>query len=132
MTLEISQAARHALSTWLDHQSALKEASDHTISAYRTDVVDFIAFLTAHHAEPLGLAPLARVTTSDMRGWLAHLRAQGIASRSVARKRADVDAGGFEPRVEASRNDRSRLERDAFAQNTAPQTRVRHRSRAQK
>ncbi|MFW2588696.1 tyrosine recombinase XerC [Sagittula sp. SSi028] len=105
MTFEISQAARHALATWLDHQRALKEASEHTVTAYRTDVVDFIAFLTSHHAEPQGLAPLARVTTSDMRGWLAHLRGQGISSRSVARKLSAVktfyrwlaEREGFEP-----------------------------------
>ena len=47
MTLEISQAARHALSTWLDHARTLQGRSENTLSAYRADVVDFDAFLSA-------------------------------------------------------------------------------------
>ncbi|GAA4220521.1 tyrosine recombinase XerC [Sagittula sp. NFXS13] len=105
MTLDISQAARHALATWLDHTRALKDRSDNTVTAYRADVMDFISFLTAHHAEPQGLAPLARVTTSDMRAWMAHLRGQDIAPRSMARKLSAVktfyrwlaEREGFEP-----------------------------------
>ncbi|MBP0482694.1 tyrosine recombinase XerC [Sagittula salina] len=105
MTLEISQAARHALATWLDHIRALKDGSENTVSAYRADVLDFITFLTVHHAEPQGLAPLARVTTSDMRAWLAHLKRHDIAARSVARKLSAVktfyrwlsEREGFEP-----------------------------------
>lgn len=105
MTLEISPAARHALANWLDATRALKGAADNTIEAYRRDVLDFIVFLTLHHAEPQGLTPLARVTTSDMRGWMAGLRAGGCASRSVARKLSAVksfyrwlaEREGFEP-----------------------------------
>ncbi len=105
MTLEISPAARTALADWLEHAKALRDASDNTITAYRADVVDFIAFLTQHHAEPQGLAPLARVTTADMRAWMAHLRRTQISSRSMARKLSAVktfyrwlsEREGFEP-----------------------------------
>ncbi|ETA49664.1 tyrosine recombinase XerC [Ponticoccus alexandrii] len=105
MTLTISPAARDALSGWLDAQKALKNASANTLEAYRADAVDFVAFLTAHHAEPQGLAPLARVTTPDMRAWMAHLRREGLAARSVARKLSAVKSfyrwlaqrEGFEP-----------------------------------
>jgi integrase/recombinase XerC len=105
MTLEISPAARDALSQWLAAQSALKDASPNTLEAYRGDVLDFIAFLTAHHAEPQGLAPLARITTPDMRAWLAHLHRARLAPRSVARKLSAVKSfyrwlaqkQGFEP-----------------------------------
>ena len=105
MTLEISPASRDALVSWLDASRALKGAADNTLSAYRADVVDFIAFLTAHHAEPQGLAPLSRVTTSDMRSWMAHLRGQDVAPRSMARKLSAVksfyrflaEREGFEP-----------------------------------
>ncbi|MGH1413878.1 MAG: tyrosine recombinase XerC [Pelagimonas sp.] len=104
-SLLISPAARDALKTWLDNARALKGAADNTITAYQTDVMDFIAFLTAHHAEPQGLAPLSQVTTSDMRSWMAHLRSDGTASRSVARKLSAVksfyrwlaEREGFEP-----------------------------------
>ncbi|MEN9060514.1 MULTISPECIES: tyrosine recombinase XerC [Ponticoccus] len=105
MTLTISPAARDALSGWLDAQKALRNASANTLEAYRADAVEFVAFLTAHHAEPQGLAPLARVTTPDMRAWMAHLRREGLAARSVARKLSAVKSfyrwlaqrEGFEP-----------------------------------
>ena len=105
MTLTISPAARDALSTWLNQQKALKDASPNTLTAYRGDVVDFIAFQTAHHAEPQGLAPLARVTTSDMRAWMAHERGRGLGARSLARALSAVkgfvswmaEREGFDP-----------------------------------
>ncbi|MBY6002528.1 tyrosine recombinase XerC [Salipiger bermudensis] len=105
MTLEISPAARDALEGWLTAARALKGNSENTVTAYRTDVLEFIVFLTSHHAEPQGLAPLARVTTPDMRAFLAHLRGQGIGSRTMARKLSAVksfyrwlaEREGFEP-----------------------------------
>jgi integrase/recombinase XerC len=105
MTLEISAAARDALQTWLASARALNGVSENTVTAYRGDVLDFITFQTRHHGEPQGLAPLARITTSDMRAFLAHLRAEGVASRSMARKLSAVksfyrwlaEREGFEP-----------------------------------
>ncbi|MDA7426312.1 tyrosine recombinase XerC [Thalassococcus lentus] len=105
MSIGISPAAGEALADWLEASRALKSASDNTITAYRADVLDFIAFLTAHHAEPQGLAPLSRVTTTDMRSWMAHLRNDGCAPRSMARKLSAVksfyrwlsEREGFEP-----------------------------------
>ncbi len=90
MTLEISPAARDALANWLEGIKALDGASANTLTAYRGDVLDFIAFLTAHHAEAQGLAPLARVTTTDMRSWMAHLRRDDVGARSIARKLSAV------------------------------------------
>ena len=105
MTLLISPAARDALENWLASARALKGAAENTITAYRSDVLEFIVFLTAHHAEPQGLKPLARVTTPDMRAFMAHLRGQGAAPRSMARKLSAVksfyrwlaEREGFEP-----------------------------------
>ncbi|MDO6587097.1 tyrosine recombinase XerC [Salipiger sp. 1_MG-2023] len=105
MTLIITPAARDALETWLEQARALKGTSENTITAYRADVVEFIAFLTAHHAEPQGLSPLAKVTTPDMRAFMAHLRGTGIGPRSAARKLSAVktfyrwlaEREGFEP-----------------------------------
>ncbi|WP_370158659.1 tyrosine recombinase XerC [Salipiger bermudensis] len=105
MTLEISPAARDALESWLTAARALKGNSENTITAYRADVLEFIVVLTSHHAEPQGLAPLARVTTPDMRAFLAHLRGQGVSSRTMARKLSAVksfyrwlaEREGFEP-----------------------------------
>lgn len=101
----ISPAARDALQTWLEGQQALNGASDNTLDAYRRDVLDFLAFITAHKGEPQGLKALERVTVSDMRAWMAQTRSTGIAPRSLARKLSAVksffrwlsERNGFDP-----------------------------------
>ena len=102
---EPSTAARAAIADWLAGAQALRGTADNTVTAYRADVTEFVAFLTAHHAEPQGLAPLARVTPRDMRAFLAHLHGQGLGARSIARKLSAVktfyrwlsERQGFEP-----------------------------------
>ena len=101
----ISSALRAALQSWLEAQSALKGLSDNTLSAYHTDVVGFMAFMTLHSGARSGLAALARISVSDMRAWMASQRAQQIAPRSLARKLSAVKnfyvwlaaREGFEP-----------------------------------
>ena len=103
--ITIAPAAHAALTDWLHSAKALKDRADATIEAYRGDVTEFIAFLTAHHAAPQGLAPLARITTRDMRAFLADLRGRNLSSRSMARKLSAVksfyrwlaEREGFEP-----------------------------------
>ncbi len=105
MSAAVSPAALAALDDWLAGQSALRGAAKNTLTAYRADLLDFIAFMTHHKGAQQGLAPLAEVTTSDMRAWLAHLRGHEVAARSVARKLSAVrgfyrwlaDREGFEP-----------------------------------
>lgn len=104
MTL-ISPAARDALQKWLDHQRALKGASDNTIEAYSRDVAAFLSFMTAHHGEPQGLGAISKITVSDMRAWMAATRRQDVGARSMARKLSAVksfyrwlaEREGFEP-----------------------------------
>jgi integrase/recombinase XerC len=86
----ISPAARDTLQNWLASASALGGASGNTLIAYRTDLVEFLTFLTEHKGDAQGLAPLRRVTTSDMRAWMAHLRRGGLGARSLARKLSAV------------------------------------------
>src|SRR5690606_28977556 len=101
----ISPAARDALSIWLDHQHALNGAAQNTITAYRGDVADFLAFITLHQGDAQGLGALARITLPDMRSWMAHTRGSGVGPRSMARKLSAVkafyrwlaDREGFEP-----------------------------------
>ncbi|UWR34261.1 tyrosine recombinase XerC [Sulfitobacter sp. W027] len=103
--LLISPAARDALQTWLAHQSALKDAAENTITAYRGDVTEFLTFMTLHKGDTQGLGALAKITISDMRAWMASTRSGGVGSRSVARKLSAVKAfyrwlaerEGFEP-----------------------------------
>lgn len=84
-TLAISPGARDALETWLDHLRALGGAADNTLTAYQTDLTGFLAFMARHLGGPQGRKALAGVTLSDMRAWMAHERARGVATRSLAR-----------------------------------------------
>lgn len=105
MSLSISPACRDALQRWLDGQKALSGASANTVTAYRGDVSDFLAFITVHKGGPLGLGALERISVSDMRSWMAALRGDGIGPRSLARKLSAVksfyrwlaEREGFEP-----------------------------------
>jgi len=93
------------LQGWLDGQRALKNASDNTIDAYARDVAGFLAFITEHHGAEQGLGALARITTADMRSWMAFTRGHDVGSRSLARKLSAVksfyrwlaDREGFDP-----------------------------------
>lgn len=101
----ISDQARDALVHWLDTQTALNGASENTVVAYRRDVVDFISFMTEYTGQSQGLAPLARITTRDMRAWMAATRSEDVGARSLARKLSAVksfyrwlaEREGFEP-----------------------------------
>ena len=101
----ISPAARDALEGWLAAQKALKGAADNTLGAYRRDVTGFLAFMNQHKGETQGLAPLARISVSDMRSWMAFTRGRDVGPRSLARKLSAVksfyrwlsEREGFEP-----------------------------------
>ncbi|NHX27314.1 site-specific integrase, partial [Escherichia coli] len=85
MSLAITPAARAALADWLAQEKALNAAAENTLKAYSTDVTGFLAFLAQHWGGAPGLGPLAQITPSDMRAWMAHERARGVAPRSLAR-----------------------------------------------
>ncbi|MDG1077944.1 MAG: tyrosine recombinase XerC [Planktotalea sp.] len=101
----ISPQARDALEHWLETQKSLKGGSENTIKAYSADTADFIGFMTSYKSEPQGLAALARITTRDMRAWMAQTRGDDVGARSLARKLSSVksfyrwlaEREGFEP-----------------------------------
>ncbi len=89
-TSMISEGARDALCTWLDHIRALDGASVNTISAYQTDLAGFLAFMSGHLGGATGRGALAAVTLSDMRAWMANERNRGVGARSLARSLSAV------------------------------------------
>ncbi|KPQ08082.1 MAG: integrase/recombinase XerC [Rhodobacteraceae bacterium HLUCCA12] len=91
-TLAISPALRQALADWLAALRGLRDASPHTIDAYRADVAGFLDFLARHRGEAAGLSQLRDLTQSDLRAWMAQARAGGKAARSVARGLSAVKA----------------------------------------
>lgn len=86
----ISAAASDALSHWLAHEKALKNASDNTLKAYRSDVLGFLAFIGGYFGDSTGLGPLKTIKIRDMRAWMASERARGVAARSLARSLSAV------------------------------------------
>ncbi|MEM1233407.1 MAG: tyrosine recombinase XerC [Pseudomonadota bacterium] len=101
----ISPQARDALTSWLAHEKALKATAKNTLEAYGRDVAGFIAFMCDHNGGAQGLAPLSRITITDMRAWMSHERRRGLAARSLARSLSAVktfyrwlaEREGFEP-----------------------------------
>lgn len=101
----ISPACRDALQAWLAGQKALNGAADNTLTAYQGDVAEFLSFMTLHFGGPQGLGAMQRITTGDMRAWMAALRGDGTSARSLARKLSAVknfyrwlaEREGFEP-----------------------------------
>ena len=103
--LAISAACRDALQDWLERQGALQDAADNTLAAYRADVTEFLAFMALHRGGPQGMAALERITTPEIRAWMAQLRGGGLSARSLARKLSAVksfyrwlaEREGFDP-----------------------------------
>ncbi|PHQ93587.1 MAG: recombinase XerC [Marinosulfonomonas sp.] len=86
----ISPAALDALAAWLANQKALKNAAQNTLTAYQTDVLGFLAFITRHFGESTGLGALKKIKVTDMRAWMAHERNRGVSTRSLARSLSAV------------------------------------------
>lgn len=89
MTTASGQALQ-LLEAWLEKLRALRGASEKTIDAYRRDVSGFLGFLTLHLGGDVGKTALSRITTADMRAWMASERQRGIAPRSLARELSAV------------------------------------------
>ncbi|WP_339114238.1 tyrosine recombinase XerC [Thioclava sp. GXIMD2076] len=81
----MSDGLRDAMQRWLLHLRGLEGASEQTIIAYGADLRGFLAFMHQYHGESLGVARIARLSTGDMRAWMAHERGRGLSARSLAR-----------------------------------------------
>jgi integrase/recombinase XerC len=79
---------------WLTHLGAERRLSPKTLEAYRRDVSQFLAFLAEHLGGAPSLAALARLTTADVRAFMASRRGDGIGSRSLMRMLAGVRSFG--------------------------------------
>jgi len=88
--ISASPAVLEALKNWLDIKAAVQNISDNTIMAYQQDLLEFFTFLSVHYGEICPLSSLAKVSLSDMRSWMAHMRGHKLTSRSLARKLSAV------------------------------------------
>ena len=66
-----SEGAARLMQDWLAQLGAVRGASQRTLTAYRSDVAGYLGFLGGHWGGPAGAAALARVSTADLRAWMA-------------------------------------------------------------
>ncbi|MFO1032596.1 MAG: tyrosine recombinase XerC [Hyphomicrobiales bacterium] len=71
---------------WLQHLTSEKRLAVKTREAYGNDLTQFAGFLADHLEAPADVATLAALPLSDFRSFLARLKADGLESRSLARK----------------------------------------------
>lgn len=81
------EEGRASLRSYLERLSAQRNLSPHTVSAYRGDLSQFLAFVAES-----GLTGWEGVDRVVIRRYLAHLDASGYARRSIARKASAIQA----------------------------------------
>jgi integrase/recombinase XerC len=77
--------ARDSLAAWERHLADERRLSRHTLDAYGRDLLAFFEFLAGHVGGAAGHKTLEAMRTADFRSFLAHRRADGVSSRSLAR-----------------------------------------------
>ena len=73
------------LPRWRDWLAIERQFSDHTVTAYLTDVTAFLGFFAGHRGHPVRLRDLAEAGLADFRAWLARKTAAGATATSRAR-----------------------------------------------
>ncbi len=80
-----------SVTSFLSYLASSANVSPRTLTAYRTDLVQFFSFLCCHFSLPDGqLADPGRVAVADVRQFMGSLLDRGIKPRSIARKLASV------------------------------------------
>lgn len=75
---------------WAAHLARDRRRSVHTVRAYQATAERLTAFLQAHWGARVDATALARVTSADLRAFLAMRRAEGLGNASAARELSAV------------------------------------------
>jgi integrase/recombinase XerC len=73
------------LPRWRNWLAIERKFSDHTVTAYLTDVTAFLGFFAGHRGHPIRLRDLAEAGLADFRAWLARKTSAGASATSRAR-----------------------------------------------
>lgn len=79
-----------AFARWSGWLRDIRRASEHTVSAYVSDMTQFLRFMAEYRGHALGIAHLAALELRDFRAWLAALTRDGHSPSSSARARSSV------------------------------------------
>ncbi len=79
--------AHEEVDAYLERKTVQRNASPHTVDAYRRDLAQFLAF-----CDRAGISDLAGVERRTVRRYLAYLDTLGYARRSIVRKASSVRA----------------------------------------
>ncbi|WEJ99855.1 MAG: tyrosine recombinase XerC [Candidatus Sphingomonas phytovorans] len=91
-----------------DHLRRDRRRSVHTIRAYEATANRLLHFLAGHWGGPVDRAALGKVSSADLRAYLAQRRGEGLGNASAARELSAVRgflafAGGETPRLKGPR-----------------------------
>ncbi|MBY0583070.1 MAG: tyrosine recombinase XerC [Sphingomonas sp.] len=78
--------------SFADHLRRDRRRSVHTVRAYQATAERLIAFLGVHWGQAIDAAALGRLSTADLRAFLAFRRADGLSNTSAARELSAVRA----------------------------------------
>ena len=89
---ELTHPAAHLAGCWAGHLQHDRRRSAHTVRAYVATAHRFIEFLGRYRGEPIDPDALLRLSSSDLRAFLAQRRAEGLGPSSAARELSGVRA----------------------------------------
>ncbi|MBO9622270.1 MAG: tyrosine recombinase XerC [Sphingomonas sp.] len=75
---------------YAEHLARDRRRSAHTVRAYEATAVRLVGFLQQHWGGPVTRAALAKISTTDLRAFLAKRRDEGLSNSSAARELSAV------------------------------------------
>jgi len=70
-TLPLAPDALKIFQTWHEYLAHTKGFTENTLISYRTDMIDFLTFYSAHIGDEVSAKQLGKLHLSDLRGWIA-------------------------------------------------------------
>lgn len=85
MSIKLSKELQSCIKSWTNYLANNLLYSDHTLTAYVTDLFYFLEFLQRHTQEDISLQAFQDLSIQDFRAWLADRKRRSIKTTSNAR-----------------------------------------------